>query len=145
MTNSHIVEGLLKQWHSGRREVGPYAGGLLTRFVQMMFFDGDPARPNCYEHYNPNTGHPSVYRGIDDYQHSWVLDLLIRGVAGLEPRSDHILIDPLPVDVSDVLLEGAFIRGKRVDVSRHEDSIEVNVEGNSYKTPVGTPLRISDA
>jgi len=114
------------------------------RFVRMMFHDGDPGRPNCYEHYNPMTGHPSVYRGIDDYQHSWVLDLLIRGVAGLEPRSDHILIDPLPIEVGEVLLEGAIVRGKRVDLTRNGDSIEVTVGNKSYQTSVGTPIRISD-
>ena len=144
MTNSHIVEGLLRQWHRGRREVGPYAADLLTRYVRMMFHDGDPTRPNCYEHYNPTTGRPSMYRGIDDYQHSWVLDLLIRGVAGLEPRSDHILIDPLPIDVDEVRLEGARIRGKTVDVVRHGHMVEVTVDGSSYQTPVGTPLTISD-
>jgi hypothetical protein len=145
MTNSHVVEGLLRQWHHGRREVGPYAADLLTRFVRMMFHDGDPQRPNCYEHYNPETGHPSAYRGIDDYQHSWVLDLIVRGVAGLEPRSDHILIDPLPMDVEKVFLEGAVIRGKTVNIRRHGITVEVTVDDLSYQTTVGTPLRISDA
>jgi hypothetical protein len=142
MTNSHIVEGLLRQWHSGRRNVGVQAADLLARFVRMMFFDGNPNRPNCYEHYNPITGHPSVYRGIDDYQHSWVLDLLIRGVAGLEPRADHILIDPLPMDLGDVRLIDAFVRGKRVDIVRRGQEIEVTVNDSTHKTMVGAPLRI---
>ncbi len=142
MTNSHIVEGLLRQWNSGRRNVGTLAADLLVRFVQMMFFDENPNRPNCFEHYNPNTGHPSVYRGIDDYQHSWVLDLLIRGVAGLEPRSDHILIDPLPIDVGDVRLIDATVRGKRVNIFRRGQEIEVMVNNSTQKTTVGTPLKI---
>ncbi|MGD2136130.1 MAG: trehalase family glycosidase, partial [Gemmatimonadales bacterium] len=96
MVNSHVIEGLLRQWHAGVRSVGPTAVRLLERFVKMMFHDGDLERPNCYEHYHPFTGRPSVYRGIDDYQHSWVLDLLIRGVAALEPTGTGILIDPLP-------------------------------------------------
>ena len=144
MTNSHVIEGLLRQWHRGRRQVGPCTGELLKRFVRMMFHDGDPGRPNCYEHYNPITGHPSVYRGIDDYQHSWVLDLIIRGVSGLEPRSDHMLIDPLPIDVDEAVLEGAIIRGRLVDIARRGDGVEVTVDGTSYRTSVGTPLRISD-
>jgi len=62
----------------------------------------------------------------------------------LEPRSDHILIDPLPIDVNEVLLEGATIRGKTVDVARHGDTVEVTVDDVSYQTRVGTPLTISD-
>jgi glycogen debranching enzyme len=142
MTNSHIIEGLLRQWYSGRRSVGTLASDLLARFVRMMFFDGDPKRPNCFEHYNPTTGHPSSYRGIDDYQHSWVLDLLIRGVAGLEPRPDYILIDPLPIDVSEVQLFNALVRGKRVDIARRGQEIEVTVDDSTHKTTVGNPLKI---
>jgi glycogen debranching enzyme len=145
MTNSHIVEGLIRQWHRGRREVGDLASDLLTRFVKMMYFDGDLSRPNCFEHYNPFTGHPSAYRGIDDYQHSWVLDLLIRGVAGLEPCSDCLLVDPLPLDVSYARLSGATIRGRRVSVVRQEQQIYVTVDGRSYDSVIGTQLRIPDA
>jgi hypothetical protein len=144
MTNSHVIEGLLRQWHCGRRNVGPYAADLLARFVRMMFHGGDPTLPNCYEHYNPETGHPSVYRGIDDYQHSWVLDLLIRGIAGLEPRADHILIDPLPMDIDEVLLEDVIVRGKTVNIAKHGNNVDVTVDATSYRTTVGTPLRIPD-
>ena len=142
MTNSHVIEGLLRQWHCGRRNVGSYAADLLASFVRMMFHGGDPTLPNCYEHYNPETGHPSVYRGIDDYQHSWVLDLLIRGIAGLEPRADHILIDPLPTDIEEVLLEDVIVRGKTVNIAKHGNNIDVTVDATSYRTTVGTPLRI---
>jgi hypothetical protein len=142
MTNSHIVEGLLRQWHSGRRVVGPLCADFLMRFIRMMYYDRDINRPNCFEHYNPQTGHPSAYRGIDDYQHSWVLDLIIRGVAGLEPRSDHILIDPLPLDVNEVQLLGATIRGNRVDIVRHGQEIEVTVNCSTHTTTVGNPLTI---
>jgi glycogen debranching enzyme len=70
MTNSHVVHGLIHQWRLGRRFVGPVAGRLLSQYVHLMFHDGDLARPNCFEHYNPFTGQACVYRGIDDYQHS---------------------------------------------------------------------------
>ena len=144
MTNSHIIEGLLRQWHLGRREVGQTAADLLSRFIRMMFHDGDPERPNCFEHYNPITGHPSVYRGIDDYQHSWVLDLIVRGIAGLEPRADHILIDPLPFQIDELRLEGARVRGRTADVVRVGDEIEVTIGGQTHQTKCGIPLRITN-
>jgi hypothetical protein len=145
MINSHILEGLLRQWHGGRRTVGPVAARLLVRFVRMLFHDGDVGRPNCYEHYHPFTGQPSVYRGIDDYQHSWVLDLIVRGVAGLEPRCSGILIDPLPCEVAQLTLERATVRGHTVSITRDGDDVVVVLDGARHTTSVGTPLELSYA
>ena len=142
MVNSHIIEGLLRQWHHGRRQIGRLASHILTRFVQMMFHGGDVSRPNCYEHYNPITGHASVYRGIDDYQHSWVLDLIIRGAIGLEPRSKGILVDPLPLDLDRAALTGASVQGHSIDVHREGREVTVAMGGTRHRTVVGQPLEI---
>ena len=69
----------------------------------MMFFDGDPARPNCFEHYHPYSGLPSLYRGVDDYMHSWVNDLIIRYVCGVRPEGDRIVVDPFPFGLRSFL------------------------------------------
>jgi hypothetical protein len=142
MTNSHVLEGLLRQWRAGRREVGRYAAHLLTRTVRMLFHDGDPARPNCYEHYHPLTGRASVYRGIDDYQHSWVLDLLIRGVAGLDCDGRGLALDPLPIEVEWASLDGLVLRGRSVSVERRGADLTLRVNGRSYVTRVGQPLEV---
>jgi hypothetical protein len=142
MTNSHVIEGLLRQWHAGRRFVGPLAARLLTTFVHMMFHDGDLGRPNCFEHYDPLTGRASVYRGIDDYQHSWVLDLLLRGVAGLEPRADALVVDPLPCPVAAVEVSDALIRGHTVAFTRQGHAVAVTVDGATHGGTVGNPLVI---
>lgn len=142
MVNSHILEGLLRQWHGGHRFVGDLAGDMLERFIKMMFHDRDLSRPNCYEHYNPITGHASVYRGIDDYQHSWVNDLLVRGVAGLEPTSRGILVDPLPLAMDQVTLLGATVRGRRVEVHRSGNDITIVIDGEKYHSQVGQPLEV---
>jgi hypothetical protein len=64
--------------------------------ITLMFHDGDPARPNSYEHYDPITGTPSLYRGYDDYMHSWIVDLILRHAVGVQPGRDAI--DPLPLE-----------------------------------------------
>lgn len=128
MTNSHVLEGLLRQWQRGRRAVGPVAARMLERFVHMMFHDGDLSRPNCYEHYNPETGHACTFRGIDDYQHSWVLDLLIRGVAGIQPHAGGLRIDPLPMGLDDVAFQGV-VRGREVEVRMSGGELAVTVDG----------------
>lgn len=142
MTNSHLVEGLLRQWRAGRRQVGPMAARLLARFVHMMFDDGDPARPNCFEHYNPLTAHPSRFRGIDDYQHSWVLDLLVRGAAGLDVTPGALVVDPLPMGLDRVSLERCRVRGHEVAVHLEGGTLEVTVDGATHRGSPGTPLAV---
>lgn len=142
MTNSHIVEGLIRQWHRGRQEAGPAAAALLSQFVRLMFHDRDLARPNCYEHYNPLTGHASVYRGIDDYQHSWVLDPILRGVTGLEPTADALLVRPLPGLVTRASVGGLFLHGKSVSVERTGDGVIVTIDGAHHEASSGTPLEL---
>jgi hypothetical protein len=139
MTNSHIVEGLLRQWQRGRRQVGGPAARILTRFVHMMFHEGDLSRPNCFEHYNPVNGHACTFRGIDDYQHSWVLDLLARGAAGVEPGADALRIDPLPMGLESLRFHTA-VRGHEVDVQIEGEAVHVTVDGEKHHTTVGTTL-----
>ena len=141
MTNSHVVEGLLRQWHRGRREAGPVAARILERFVVMMHHGGDPERPNCFEHYNPLTGHPSLFRGIDDYQHSWVADLLYRGVTGVEPTPEGIRIHPLPMGVEDARFQGR-VRGRPLTVWVSGDRVSAAMGGGEWQSEVGTPILI---
>ncbi|HZH98773.1 MAG TPA: hypothetical protein VEX38_07355, partial [Fimbriimonadaceae bacterium] len=94
-----LVDGLagLAQ-RTGDAELLRAASEALTRSVRLLFHDGDPCKPNSYEHYNPLTGSAALYRGYDDYMHSWVVDLILRYVAGLRPGSSER--KPLPLDVA---------------------------------------------
>jgi len=117
MTNSHVCDALARAAQQLDPSLQPVAAELITRFVKLMFADGDPSRPNCFEHYNPLTGQPSSYRGIDDYQHSWVVDLLVRYLAGVQPRVDgSVVIDPLPFDVPSFSLTRLRVRGRELSV-----------------------------
>ncbi len=115
MVNSHIAEVLAyasKIDKRYRKKLAEY----IKAFIKMMFFDGDIQRPNCFEHYSPFTGEPSTYRGIDDYQHSWVVDLILKYVAGIRASEGKILIDPFPFDLNWLILRNAIIRGRRVTI-----------------------------
>jgi len=117
MTNSHVAQALARTALALDESLKPRAAELIHRFVKMMYFDGDPERPNCFEHYNPRTGAPCMYRGIDDYQHSWVIDLLVKYLVGLQPNgSDTLVLDPLPFDVDRFSMTGIHYRGHVVDV-----------------------------
>ena len=142
MTTSHVVEGLLRLRRRGNERAGALAADMLVRFVRMMFTDGDPGRPNCFEHYNPYTGRACHFRGIDDYQHSWVLDLLARGIAGLHIDEAGVEAWPLPHELPRVTLGPVRARGRSVAVAVDEGRVTVEVDGERREGPRGEPLRV---
>ena len=142
MTTSHVIEGLLRCRRRGNERAGTLAADMLVRFVRMMFTDGDPGRPNCFEHYNPHTGRACHFRGIDDYQHSWVLDLLARGIAGLHIDEEGVEVWPLPHDLPRVTLGPVRARGHVVAVQVDEGRVAVEVDGEWFDGPREEPLRV---
>jgi hypothetical protein len=97
MANSHIVDALANVARTLDPTLREKAGEALLKAIKLMFHNGDPMRPNSYEHYDPVTGIPALYRGYDDYMHSWIVDLILRHAVGVQPGQDEV--DPLPLDV----------------------------------------------
>ena len=146
MTNSHIVEAVAQSaLRFNDHELKLTCAELMTKFIRMMFFDNDPNRPNCFEHYNPFTGEPSQYRGVDDYQHSWIVDILIKYVAGIRPQDDCIVIDPFPFDIESFVLEHRNVRSKEIVVRRSGEKFSVYVEGKKKAdSNIGQPIVIQN-
>ena len=131
MTNSHVCEALANAALRLDDSLRKPAADLIRRFVQMMFFDGDQNRPNCFEHYNPFTAQPCTYRGIDDYQHSWVADLILKYAAGVQPQVENVLVvDPLPFDLEHFTADRIRIKGRTAKVTwQREEGLRVYVDG----------------
>ena len=142
MTTSHVIEGLLRCWRGGSARAGALAADMLNRFARMMFTDGDPSRPNCFEHYHPHTGRACHFRGIDDYQHSWILDLLARGFAGLHLDASGIEVRPLPGGPARVSLGPVVARGRTVSVDVEPRRVSATVDGERLEGPRGEALRV---
>lgn len=144
MTNSHLVDALARVVRLHRPEWAPRLVHLQRQFVRMMSFNGDPARPNCFEHYHPVSGRGSVYRGIDDYQHSWVNDLLARHVAGILPQgATGVVVDPLPFG-EQVELTGARLAGHEVSVRVGDGRFSVRIDGRRAGSGrIGRALELS--
>lgn len=140
--NSHIVEALGNWATPDRPRLRSATAHLLRRFVHMMFWSGNPQQPNCFEHYNPFTGAPSAYRGIDDYQRSWVADLIVQYVCGLRPDHRGLTVDPLPFDIEMAELHDARVAGHSVSVRVDRDSYSVVIDGDAEKRLLGEPLRV---
>ena len=144
MTNSHLMEALAATARDHAPHLRAAAVSLLHRFVRMMFHDGDLRRPNCFEHYNPFTGHASVYRGIDDYQHSWVNDLILQYVMGVRPHDGGVTIDPFPFGLERAEALGVRVRGRLLDITIQGDRVRVTCDDRTIESAVGTPVEIPD-
>jgi hypothetical protein len=130
MTNSHVVDALARVVREHRPAWAPRLGQLLRRFVRMMSDAGRPDRPNAFEHYHPVTGRPSRYRGIDDYQHSWINDLIVSHLLGVLPHGDTgLTVHPLPLGVAAARVTGLPVAGHRVDVTIVRGAFRVRVDG----------------
>ncbi|MFC1563857.1 trehalase family glycosidase [candidate division KSB1 bacterium] len=126
MTNSHIAEALAESAiRFNDNELREKAAEFIDKFIKMMFFDGNVNMPNCFEHYNPVNGKPSVFRGIDDYQHSWVVDLIVKYVCGIRPEENEIVFDPFPFDLESFTIDNLFVRGKKIRIEREADKYKV--------------------
>ena len=129
MTNSHIADALgISARRFSDKELRTKTVEFIKKFVGMMFYEGDIERPNCFEHYNPFNGKASVYRGVDDYQHSWVVDLYFRYMIGLTVGETQIEVDPFPFDCA-YEAKGVLIGGKRWDFSWDGKHYAISVDG----------------
>jgi len=117
MVNSHLVDALAHSARTANLSLKELAGAALMKAIRLLFHDGDPTRPCCYEHYNPVTGVPALFRGYDDYMHSWVVDLTLRHAVGFQPSaSGDWACDPLPTGVEWIRCGQIPHRGERIDV-----------------------------
>jgi hypothetical protein len=125
MTNSHIAEALVYTAESMRdKSLLSKATDFISKYIKMMFFEGDVNRPNCFEHYNPITGAPSEYRGVDDYQHSWVIDLIMKYVCGIrptDPTEKLLIVDPLPFNLESFSVQKVPYQGHLVAITWNTD------------------------
>jgi len=145
MTNAHVADALAHVVRTQRPDWAPRLGDLLRRFFRMMTFDGRADRQNCFEHYHPYNGRGSVYRGIDDYQHSWVNDLLVSHVIGVLPRgAAGVTVQPLAVGVERASLDGIRVAGHKLRVHVAAGRFRVWVNGRAAGAgKVGVPLEIA--
>ncbi len=155
MTNSHVAEVLaLSAIRFNSKELRAKSVEFMTKFIRMMFFrtegesasggDADPKRPNCFEHYNPFTGQPSVYRGVDDYQHSWVVDVIIKYVAGLKVNDDSIIIEPFPFHLDYFILDDSRVRGHQLKIGTKGKSLTIWLDGvKNQSGEIGKEIRLS--
>ncbi len=136
MTNSHVAEALCRASLDLDPTLQPRAVEFLNKFIGMLFLEGDPNRPSSYEYYNPITGQAPYFRGTEEYMHSWIVDLIIKYVAGVQPEDGgRVQIRPLPFGLDYYDLDNLQIAGYKLRVSWRK-SAQVGGPGLA-EAPVG--------
>ncbi|OGZ58123.1 MAG: hypothetical protein A3B96_02615 [Candidatus Spechtbacteria bacterium RIFCSPHIGHO2_02_FULL_43_15b] len=150
MTNSHIAEAIANlairfDDNRLRREFVSF----FEKWLATMSFEGDPLRPNSFEHYHPLKRYSASttengFNGIDNYLHSWINDLIIKYVVGIRPYAPNMAImNPFPFNAHTVL-ENLIVNSRDILVLVEPGSFRVYID----KKPVafsanGTPLQIA--
>ena len=144
MTNSHVAEAIARVALHHLPALRAHLAEFVAKYVRMMFWDGDAERPNAFEHYHPVTGRPSAYRGIDDYQHSWINDLIAQYVVGLRPAGrGQLVVDPMPFALEGFEARGLPMQGASVDVRCSGANFSVRVNGREAgRGTMGTPVQV---
>ena len=142
--NSHIADAIACIATGHLPALRAHLVEFLTKFVRMMFWEGDAGRPNCFEHYHPVSGKPSAWRGQDDHQCSWVNDLIVQYVIGLRPAgAGRCVVDPMPFALDGFEARGLPVQGTVVDVARDGQGVLVHVNGReAARGRVGEPIQV---
>ena len=85
-----------------------------------------------------------MYRGIDDYQHSWVVDLIIKYVCGIRPEGERVTIDPFPFGLRHLTIDDVIVKGRRLKIEINEKRFCVSMDGTLVgESRVGKPIALT--
>lgn len=123
--NTHVLEGLTYWAERGNKRAQKLATELLKKTVTMLSgsLEGND-RANSFEHYHPETGVGSRYRGVDLYLNAFVLDNIFRIACGFAIRYGEVQDDPIG-DPIDFKLTGMPLGNKIYDVDRKNGRLRV--------------------
>ena len=118
MTNSHLAEALANAALTLDEALKPCFVEYLTRFIRMLFVDRRLDRPTSYEYYSPITSRPPFFRMADDYMHSWIVELILKYVAGVQTLdADRLVVEPFDFGLEAFTLGNVRVRGHTVSVA----------------------------
>jgi hypothetical protein len=127
LINSQIMEGLTQWAERGHKKAQRLASDLLKKTVAMMSGELDgTGSANAYEHFHPENGIGSAYRGVDLYSGGFLLDNIFRIAGGFAIRYGEIQDDPIMSDAPDFKLSGMPLGNKLYDIERKSGRLKVS-------------------
>ena len=140
-TNSIVLDALGAQSQATEHRYDSVFADLLHRYALLHFAQHDGETPYLVEHYDSQTGEP--ISDEPDYNHSYLIDLIIRYVAGLTLERDEagattVTVDPLDIGLAHFRLAGVKVGRHLVEVRFSRDrGLELLVDGFPRAERVG--------
>jgi len=131
MTESHIAEVIAESaLRFKSQKLREKASEFIRKFILTLYLDRDIKYPTSYEYYNPFNGKAPIFRGVDDYMHSWIVDLIIKYAAGVRVYDNHLVVDPFPFNLSSFKIDRVKVKGHFLKVTyTKEEGLRVYVDG----------------
>lgn len=127
IVNCHVMEGLTYWAERGNKKAQKLAGELLKKTVAMMSGAVENSTDaNSFEHYHPEFGIASRYRGVQLHLHAFLLDSIFRIAGGFAIRFGEIQDDPFLAEQPDFKLQGMPLGNKLYDVERKNGKLKVS-------------------
>jgi hypothetical protein len=120
-TNSVVLDAIARESRRAGHQFDGLFADILRRYTLMHFNQHDGRTPYLVEHYDSQTGEP--ISDEPDYNHSYLIDLMVRHVAGLSVEVDdsareiRIEVDPLSVGLDHFQLDDVRVAGRVLTVS----------------------------
>jgi hypothetical protein len=143
LVNSHLIDALARAARAYAPHLRPHVTHLVRRTIRMFFDGADPIRIGSHEYYDPVEGRASVHREASDSTRSWVIDAIVKYVAGIWPHDAGLTIDPMPFGMELVELTGARVRGRAIDIRIEGERVTATIDGVRREGHLGTPMEIA--
>ncbi|WEX11270.1 hypothetical protein [Chelativorans sp. AA-79] len=120
-TNSVVIDAIGKVSRAnGHAQDGLFAH-FFCKYILLHFQQRDGQTPYLVEHYDSLSGEP--ISDEPDYNHSYLIDLIIRHVAGLDVHDDGaIVVEPLDIGLAHFSLEQVYVRGREISIHFSKDT-----------------------
>ncbi|WP_055048101.1 MGH1-like glycoside hydrolase domain-containing protein [Devosia sp. A16] len=130
-TNSVVLDAIGKVSRANGHAQDALFSHFFWKYALLHFQQRDGVTPYLVEHYDSLSGEP--ISDEVDYNHSYLIDLIIRHIAGLDIAEDGTLsADPLDIGLEHFKLSKLRVGGREVTVRFDRGSgVELRVTGES--------------
>ena len=144
--NSHVIDGLGAAIERRSAVDRLLLAGLLKRTFEVVYLDQEIDQPILTAHYNPLTGQPGSSSRCAPLPGGWLIDHLLRYVAGVRPNVDgSVVLDPLPLDLEWLSVSRVFVGNHELTIDwDHRVGLTVHVDDElAGHAPVGQALHLT--
>ncbi|NHW38314.1 hypothetical protein GQF04_27890 [Paenibacillus aceris] len=124
-TNSIALDALAKESKRSDHQYDSFFAHSLREYAFLHFMKRDLTQPGLVEHYNSATGEP--LSDEQEYNHSFLIDLMITHVAGFTIEADRIVLDPLDVGLDFFSLDRVKVAGAEYRITYRKPNVNSDV------------------